>query len=607
MHPEQKTVDEDVMLGTMVRGMHVLMVVAALIAAAGVAVSATWELRRYIGSALVLAIVAISHWQSAISLRRSVIVIVVGIWAMTGLTAMLLSGVHAGSNILYPFCIALAGWVLGKRWLIAMTAATMVVLLGMALAESFEVWLPSPRAKPVLVAAQACAILMVVAYMAWGARRMLGQSRDRAHKASEELATQNEELVRSREETERLMKNMPAAVASFDAGSHLVRCNQRYADLFAAKPQEIIGKHISEYVPQVSLDQLDLHWKAALAGTPQSYRRFNVDPQSHLVTWVDAGLMPVFLDGQVTGIDAVLMDVTDKVQAEAELKSLNIDLEQKVEKRTRALLAARERLEESHDELLRAQAAASLVAMIAGVSHELGTPVGNSRLAASSSQDLLGELASKFESGRMTKTDLSSGINALREGFSILQSNLARAEFLLQSFRQVSADQASEQRRQFDLAETVAEVVGSMTPMLRRKPHRLVVEVPPGITMDSLPGPLGQVLINLINNAYLHAFEGLERGTLTVTAAMGEPGLVLVRVEDDGSGMEPEVLRRLFDPFFSTRIGSGGTGLGMGIVKRIVQRMLGGQITVESAPGEGTRFSIVLPLQAPQSLEQAAQ
>jgi signal transduction histidine kinase len=125
--------------------------------------------------------------------------------------------------------------------------------------------------------------------------------------------------------------------------------------------------------------------------------------------------------------------------------------------------------------------------------------------------------------------------------------------------------------------------------------------------MDSLPGPLGQVLINLINNAYLHAFEGLERGTLTVIAAMGEPGLVLVRVEDDGSGMEPEVLRRLFDPFFSTRIGSGGTGLGMGIVKRIVQRMLGGQITVESAPGEGTRFSIVLPLQAPQSLEQAAQ
>jgi PAS domain S-box-containing protein len=590
---------EDVMLRSMVRGMHVLMVVAALIAAAGVAFSATGELRRYIGSGMVLAIVAISHWQSGISLRRSVIVIVVGIWAMTGITAAMLSGVHAGSNIIYPFCIALAGWVLGRRWLVGMTVATMVVLIGLAVAEHFGAWLPAARAKPVLVAAQSCAILMVVSYMAWSARRMLGESRDRAQLASRELAAQNDELVRSREETDRLMKNMPAAVATFDAQSRLVRCNQRYSVLFAARPEEIIGKHIAEYVPQVAIDQLDTYWKAALAGTPQNYRRFNVDPRSHQVTWVDSALMPVFHDGAVVGLDAVLMDVTDKVQAEAELKSLNMELEQKVENRTRALLEARERLEESHDDLLRAQGSASLVAMIAGVSHELGTPVGNSRLAVSSSKEILGEFSRKFESGQLTKSDLQAFLSELNEGNRILESNLVRTERLLQSFRQVSADQASEQRRTFDLSETVAEVVGSMAPMLKRKPHRLVVDIPQGIVLDSLPGPLGQVFINLINNAYLHAFDGKEPGVLSITAQRVEPESVLIRVDDDGIGMSAEVVARLFEPFFSTRIGSGGTGLGMGIVKRIVERMLGGHIDVESAPGAGTRFAIRLPLQAP--------
>ena len=600
-HPDVSPSEDDVSVRRFVHGLNIIVAAAVALSGLGVLLAPVHSSERIIIMLIGFATVIGSEWQLRKSPKNAVLVMASGFWILTALNAVFLAGIHSSANVVFPFVIALVGWALGTTWLVVATVATVAFMAVLALLEYLEWFIPTQRAPVISVVTTYMSLLPVMAYLTYSAKKQLSGSRDRAQQVSNALAAQNAELERSREETDRLMKNMPAAVASFDAHSHLLRCNQRYADLFAAKPQEIIGKHIREYVPQVAIDQLETQWKEALAGKPQSYRRFNVDPQSHLVTWVDAALMPILEGSQVVGLDAVLMDVTDKVQAEAELKSLNIDLEQKVEKRTRALLAARERLEESHDDLLRAQAAGSLVAMIAGVSHELGTPVGNSRLAASSSQDLLRDVASKFESGRMTKTDLATGIGALQEGFRILESNLTRAESLLQSFRQVSADQASEQRRSFDLAETVAEVVGSMTPMLRRKPHRLLVEVPPGIVMDSLPGPLGQVLINLINNAYLHAFEGVAQGTLTLHAELREGGEVRIRVEDDGCGMEPEVLHRLFDPFFSTRIGSGGTGLGMGIVKRIVQRMLGGQITVDSEPGKGTRFTIALPQCAPRA------
>jgi len=179
-----------------------------------------------------------------------------------------------------------------------------------------------------------------------------------------------------------------------------------------------------------------------------------------------------------------------------------------------------------------------------------------------------------------------------------LQRNLQRAVDLLGDFRQVAADQASEQRRVFDLAEVVAEIVHTLSPSLKLHPHRVVVDIPAGIVMDSLPGPLGQIVINLVNNAYLHAFEGRSDGVLTIDAKQ-EGDQVLLRFADNGVGMSAELLEKLFVPFFSTKIGKGGTGLGMAIVQNLVAKTLGGRITVASAPGQGTRFDVVLPTTLP--------
>jgi signal transduction histidine kinase len=207
-------------------------------------------------------------------------------------------------------------------------------------------------------------------------------------------------------------------------------------------------------------------------------------------------------------------------------------------------------------------------------------------------------LQQQLQDNQLKRSTLNELNTSLNEGSRLLLSNLARAETLLKNFKQMSADQASEQRRTFDLEEVVSEVVASLSPSLKRQPHRIVLEMSAGITMDSLPGPLGQVVINLINNAYMHAFEGRDAGVLTI-GAQDEGDSVTLRFADNGVGIAPEVLASLFEPFFSTKIGHGGTGLGMSIVEGIVRKTLGGNMTVQSVVGQGTSFEVRIPKQAP--------
>jgi signal transduction histidine kinase len=213
---------------------------------------------------------------------------------------------------------------------------------------------------------------------------------------------------------------------------------------------------------------------------------------------------------------------------------------------------------------------------------------------ASTFSDLSRQLQQQVESGQLRKSNLLDMCRNLDEGSLLLQRNLSRSETLLRNFKQVAADQASEQQRPFDLAEVIAEVVSSLGPSLRKSPHRVVQRIEAGIIMDSLPGPLGQVVINLINNAYMHAFEGRLDGVLAITASVqGEQ--VTLQFADNGVGIPQGVLLHLFEPFFSTKIGRGGTGLGMSIVDSIVRKVLGGAMQVQSVVGQGTTLEIRLP------------
>lgn len=279
----------------------------------------------------------------------------------------------------------------------------------------------------------------------------------------------------------------------------------------------------------------------------------------------------------------------------AEIRDLNIHLERRVAERTQALEEALQSLHASQENLASSEAKATISTLVASVSHELSTPIGNSLMASSALGDQAREFQALVASGGLKRSDLTQFLSQVEQGTQLLQVNLVRTSDLLKSFQQVASDQASEQRRHFDLANVVAEIIHSLTPSLKRQPHRIVVQIPPHIAMDSQPGPLGQVIINLINNAYLHAFEGRTDGVLTLAAAQnGE--VVELTVSDNGCGMTQEHVDRLFQPFFSTKIGRGGTGLGMAIVNNLVTKNLAGTISVVSAVGQGTRYDIRIPV-----------
>ena len=254
-------------------------------------------------------------------------------------------------------------------------------------------------------------------------------------------------------------------------------------------------------------------------------------------------------------------------------------------------------LKDVQGQLAAQEKLASLGSLVAGVAHELNTPIGNSLLMASTLHDKTLDLSTALDTAALRRSELASYIGSAREASELIMRSLHQAADLVNSFRQVSVDQASAQRRRFDLARACQEIVATLMNKVRLAGHVLEIDVPAGIAMDSYPGPLGQVLINFVNNALLHAFDG-PGGTMRLSARLLDGDWVRIAFADDGRGIAAEHLARVFDPFFTTRMGQGGTGLGLNIAHTIASSLLAGSIRVESTPGGGTVFILELPLRA---------
>lgn len=291
-------------------------------------------------------------------------------------------------------------------------------------------------------------------------------------------------------------------------------------------------------------------------------------------------------------------DVTEKRRIEDEVRSLNATLEQRVEDRTQALTDAMERLQAAQSELVRSEKLSALGSLVAGVAHELNTPIGNSLTVASTMSDQTREFGQAMGSG-LTRSRLEHYVSNTREGTDILLRSLRHAADLVASFKQVAVDQTSVNRRRFDLHDTVDEILLTLGPSIRKTPHAVRADIPEQVILESYPGPLGQVLTNLINNAMVHAFDGVSRGEVLIKAEALPNKQVRISVQDNGIGIPAANLERVFDPFFTTKLGRGGSGLGLNIVYNLVRDALGGSISVASEPGQGACFTLLIPLQAP--------
>ncbi len=262
--------------------------------------------------------------------------------------------------------------------------------------------------------------------------------------------------------------------------------------------------------------------------------------------------------------------------------------------------AALSELRDTQTSLIEAEKLAALGSLVAGVAHEVNNPVGISLTVASSLARRCDEFASEIATGSMRRSRLTEFVDGNRDAANQLVANLHRAGELIQSFKQVAVDRSHAERREFDLKESTEQIIASLRPGLKRLQLRLVLDIPPGIRMNSYPGAFGQVLTNLFLNSVNHAFPtGEPGGTVSIVARTSGADQVHMIVRDDGIGMSDEVQRQAFDPFFTTRRGEGGTGLGLHIVYNLITRKLGGRIVLSSRPGEGTTFRINLPKVAP--------
>ncbi len=277
---------------------------------------------------------------------------------------------------------------------------------------------------------------------------------------------------------------------------------------------------------------------------------------------------------------------------------------------------AYQQLQQTQIQLVEQEKLVALGSLVAGVAHEINTPIGNSLMMASALQEKTDVIERALDGQALQFHQLRDFILDAKEASAVILRGLTNASQLVNSFKQVALDRASAQRRIFDLQQTSQEVIATLMNQIRLAGHCIECEIEPNILLDSYPGPYGQVLSNFINNALLHAFDEKIAGVMRLSASLsasssasssaclsnapGEP-FVEIRFEDNGVGINAQHLGRIFDPFFTTKMGRGGNGLGLYTSYNIVTSLLNGQIEVQSQLGQGTCFTVLLPLTAPRS------
>lgn len=269
----------------------------------------------------------------------------------------------------------------------------------------------------------------------------------------------------------------------------------------------------------------------------------------------------------------------------------------------RRLAEAALRASETQRYLIETERLAALGRLVAGVAHELNSPVGISLTVASTLSHRCANFADQILSGPVRRSRLGEFADGCRDAANQLVANLERAVELIQSFKQVVADRGEADRRIFDLKLATQQIVASVRPSLPKYRDSVALEIPSDIILDSYPGAYGQVLTNLIFNAVTHGFANGLGGHVLIKARRLDLDQVEITFADDGGGIPEEVQRHVFDPFFTTSRSQGRTGLGLYIVHNLVTDQLGGRITLVSAPGEGTTICMTLPLLAPGQAE----
>lgn len=386
------------------------------------------------------------------------------------------------------------------------------------------------------------------------------------------------ELERKEKRLRDTLDNMPGAIVFTDSENNIIVCNNRYAAICEV-PEKYLAVGSSyegvfrfraergDYGPGDTNDLVKARLNSLLNPSKETFE--DVTPSGHIH---EVRRRPAKGGGVVT----VITDITERKLAEKKLHQ------------------AHEDLKHTQDDLVQAEKMASLGGLVAGVAHEINTPVGVSVTAASHLSHTTSKLSNSFELGEMKKSDLTDYLEGAEQSSNIILSNLERASSLISSFKKVAVDQSSEDIREFRIAEYLDEVILSLHPKLKKAGQEVAVTCDPNILLNTYPGAISQIVTNLIMNSLIHGFGDGNTGDIRI-AVTAENRIITLEHSDTGKGMDKETLSKVFDPFFTTNRGGGGSGLGMHIIYNLITKTLAGKVNCQSSPGNGSKFTIFFP------------
>jgi PAS domain S-box-containing protein len=541
-------------------------------------------------------------------LHAAMAVFVWGIWSAVSIQGVMRNGLANAALFAYPALMLLGGWVLGIRQGFLIGIASIVATFFLALAEQ-EGWIVGRRfdSTPMLywlpmaiVIGASMAAMLFILKVHWEGIKRTALLNAQLQSTVATLSEREMELRRSEQQFQKISEcsPLPTSIWSVEHG----RCamvNQAWVREFGWTQEEALGKTSVElgFWDQPTARQnwlYQLRQEGRVTNYPMTVKTISGDKKEMLLS-----SEIIDFDGE-TSILSIAYDLTERLKIEYEVRHLNETLETRVAERTAELSQTLATLKRAQDELVQSEKLASLGQLVAGVAHELNTPIGNALMTTTAMSDSAQNFQAEVAKGNIKRSSLDAFIQQSLEGALLAERSLHRASELVRSFKQVAVDQASERRRRFDLKETVSEIIYTLRPNFKGTAWRFEVDIPADIELDSYPGPLGQIVINLVMNAVLHAFEGRAEGRVILHAEREGTTDVVIVCSDDGNGIPSDHLPRIFDPFFTTRLGQGGSGLGLSIVHGLVTQVLGGQLRVESTVGNGTRFTLKIPLLAPE-------
>ena len=423
-------------------------------------------------------------------------------------------------------------------------------------------------------------------------KMLFGIARDITERKRAEKA-----LIKERDFVSAILRWIESIVVVVDLNGYVVSFNKAAEDCSGYQLEELRNKPFWDIlVPQRdrrSVQEIIFNVKVKLISVENENYWLSKNGQERLIHWDNSILFGP--DNDIEYILCTGQDITERKKAEDELKRAHADLESRVKERTIELAQSLASLKQTQEELVRSERLVALGNMVAGIAHEINTPLGIGVTETSFLNDKNAEIIEKFESETLTRPNFEKYLKLVSESTNSIFRNLTRSANLIKNFKQVAVDQTSLEKRVFNLKEYIEGVILSLGPEIKRTKHNIIVTCPEELIIDSYPGTYSQIITNLIMNSLIHGFEGIEKGEIEFDIKK-ESNTLLFKYCDNGVGIDKKILKQIFDPFFTTKRNRGGTGLGMNIVYNLVSQKLNGQIKCNSSLGKGTEFIIEVPL-----------